>query len=74
MTKEEDIFEYWIQEASKGRNMAECWQNCYRIQNKMLKDFLTEILPEGIGGGCDDELVSKNEIQSNAEKILEGLK
>lgn len=28
---DEDTFEYWIVQARDGRNVAECWQNCYRI-------------------------------------------
>ena len=34
MTKAEDTFEYWVSEASKGRNIAECWQNCERIKKR----------------------------------------
>mgnify|MGYP001567929409 CR=1 FL=1 len=30
----ENYFEYWIKEASNGRNIAECWQACYHILNK----------------------------------------
>ena len=29
--KSEDTFEYWVYQASKGENVATCWQNCERI-------------------------------------------
>lgn len=29
--KKENAVEYWVSEASKGRNVAECWQAIYKI-------------------------------------------
>jgi hypothetical protein len=37
MANTEDTFEYWCYEASKGRNVAVCWQNCNRIMNDFIK-------------------------------------
>ena len=32
--KAENTIEYWVYQASKGANIAECWQECKRISNK----------------------------------------
>lgn len=43
---EENNFEYWIYQANKGRNIAECWQACNKILEEKLKQRDKELIKE----------------------------
>jgi len=35
-------FEYWVDQAAKGRNVADCWQNIYRIAEANTENAVEE--------------------------------
>lgn len=43
-TPQNEPIEYWVNEASKGRNIAECWQNCNRILDEAVKSERLSII------------------------------
>lgn len=43
-TDKKDTFEYWVHEASRGYNIAECWQECIRINSEALSAQRKEIV------------------------------
>lgn len=42
--EKENAVEYWVLEASKGRNVAECWQAIYAIIQKQKDKIYTDLL------------------------------
>lgn len=57
-TVKEDTFEYWFSRASTGHNLAECWQNCYRIMEEYAKQekikTLEEMIEEEMDACCEN--------------------
>ena len=37
--KEDNNVEYWVYEASKGRNVAECWQAIHKLMEEEKKEI-----------------------------------
>jgi len=46
--KSEDTFEYWVYQASKGENVATCWQNCERIA-ELRRSRTLDLVSEEVG-------------------------
>lgn len=52
--KKENTFEYWIKEASQGRNVAECWQACYQILQQEKEKIYISLMKIADDGEIED--------------------
>jgi Pyruvate/2-oxoacid:ferredoxin oxidoreductase delta subunit len=76
MNKEkENTMEFWVSEAGKGRNLAECWQNCNRILEETIQQqkeknikVLEHYFPYGLGCSVCRER-TKKELKNLREKL-----
>lgn len=52
--KEQNAVEYWVSEASKGRNIAECWQAIKNIIQAEKENIYNDLMRIADNGELED--------------------
>ena len=69
--KAKESVEYWVHQASKGRNVAECWQNIKRINKSLLKEYAKEAMEKvGLLPFKEEDYVKRDDVLNILSELI----